>query len=71
VQRYFTHRSKQPENSMQTKTRTLYQVREFIGNDYSKQLGQKLRDRTVALRLVRLLKKQGRSVFAAPLRIAA
>lgn len=56
---------------MSNKTRTLYQVREFIGNDYSKQLGCKLRDRSVAQRLVRLLKKQGRNVFASPLRIAA
>jgi len=56
---------------MNTKTRTMYQVREFIGSNYSKQLGWKLRDRSVAMRLVRLLKKQGRTVFASPLRIAA
>jgi hypothetical protein len=44
--------------------RKLYQVREFIGNDYSKQLGYRLRERTDALRIVRILKKQGRTVFA-------
>jgi hypothetical protein len=54
-----------------TKTRSLYQVREFIGGDYSKQLGLRLRERTDALRLVRLLKKQGRDVFAAPMKVAA
>ncbi len=54
-----------------SKTRTAYQVREFIGASYSKQLGRRLRNRTDALRLVRILKKQGREVFAAPLRIAA
>lgn len=54
-----------------TKTTNLYQVREFIGNDYSKQLGRRLRVRTDALRLVRLLKKQGREVFASPVRVAA
>lgn len=54
-----------------TKTRNLYQVREFIGTGYSKQLGRRLRERTDALRVVRLLKKQGRAVFAAPIKIAA
>jgi len=52
------------------KTRNLYQVREFIGNAYSKQLGRRLRERPDALRIVRLLKKQGREVFAAPLKVA-
>jgi len=47
-----------------TKTAKLYQVREFVGSDYSKQLGRRLRARSEALRLVRLLKKQGREVFA-------
>lgn len=54
-----------------TKTANLYQVREFVGVKYSKQLGRRLRVRTDALRLVRLLKKQGREVFAAPVRVAA
>lgn len=54
-----------------TKTRNLYEVREFTGNNYSKQLGRRLRERTDALRLVRLLKKQGRDVFAAPLKVSA
>lgn len=54
-----------------TKTTNLYQVREFIGTDYSKQLGRRLRARTDALRLVRMLKKQGRNVFATPVRISA
>jgi hypothetical protein len=42
----------------------IYQVREYIGNKYSKQIGCRLRIRTDALRIVRILKKQGRSVFA-------
>lgn len=54
-----------------SKTRKLYEVREFIGNKYSKQLGRRLRERTDALRLVRLLKKQGREVFASPMSILA
>lgn len=53
-----------------TKTRNLYQVREFVGADYSKQLGRRLRERADALRVVRLLKKQGRNAFAAPIKIA-
>lgn len=54
-----------------TKQITRYQVREFNGNEYSKQLGRRLRTREEAGRIVRLLKKQGRSVFAASLKIAA
>lgn len=51
-------------------TANLYQVREFIGADYSKQLGRRLRTRTDALRIVRILKKQKREVFATPMRVA-
>lgn len=54
-----------------TKTISLYQVREFTGNEYSKQLGRRLRPRVDALRVVKLLKKQGREVFAAKMAIAA
>lgn len=54
-----------------TKTRNLYQVREFIGAEYSKQLGRRLRERTDALRVARLLKKQGREVFVASIKVAA
>lgn len=53
------------------KTRNMYQVREFIGNSYSKQLGRLLRDRSDAMRIVKILKKQGREVFASPIRVAA
>ena len=53
------------------KFQTRYEVREFNGNEYSKQLGRRLRTRMEASRIVRILKKQGRSVFASPLKIAA
>lgn len=49
------------------KTRKLYEVREFIGNAYSKQLGRRLRERKYALRIVRLLKERGREVYATPI----
>ena len=52
-------------------TRNLYQIREFIGGDYSKQLGRRLRVRSAALRVVRILKKQGRDVFVAAVKVAA
>ena len=51
------------------KTINLYQVREFVGNRYSKQLGRRLRTRKDALRIVRLLKIQGRDVFANQIRV--
>jgi len=53
------------------KQRNLYQVREFVGAAYSKQLGRRLRWRADAMRVVRLLKKQGREVFAVPMRVSA
>ena len=52
------------------KTKNLYQIREFIGNGYSKQLGRRLRERTDALRIIRILKKQGREVLVAPIQMA-
>ena len=51
------------------KTSKMYQVREFVGVGYSKALGRRLRPRTDTLRLVSLLKKQGREVFAAPVSV--
>lgn len=54
-----------------TKTITLYQVREFTGNKYSKQLGRRLRSRSDASRVCKILKKQGRTVFVSPLKLAA
>lgn len=54
-----------------SKQTTRYQVREFIGNEYSKQLGFRLRTREQANRIMRILKKEGRTVFASPMKIAA
>lgn len=53
-----------------SKTHKLYQVREFVGSCYSKQLGQKLREKTSATRIARALKKTGRAVFIAPVSIS-
>lgn len=54
-----------------TKQVTRYEVREYIGNDYSRQIGCRLRTRQDAGRIVKILKAAGRSVFAAPIKIAA
>jgi len=50
-------------------TRKLYQVREYVGSCYSKQLGCKLRDKPAANRIAKALKKAGRTVFIAPVTI--
>jgi hypothetical protein len=50
---------------------TLYQIREFVGNGFSKQLGRRLRNRSDAIRIVKALKKEKREVFAVPMKIAA
>lgn len=47
-----------------------YEIREFTaGQTFSRQLGRRLRTRKSALRSVRLLKAQGREVYATPLQI--
>lgn len=57
---------------MTTKTRNLYMVREDIGGgNSSKQLGRRLRSRTAAQRVVKILKKAGRDVFIAPVAVNA
>lgn len=48
-----------------------YEIREFIGQSYSKSLSPKLRTRERATKLVKRLRKQGREVFAAKMAIAA
>lgn len=53
-----------------TKQVTLYQIREYIGDDYSRQLGRRLRTRAEALAIVKLLKKSGREVFKSPMKVA-
>jgi hypothetical protein len=53
-----------------SKTKKLYELREFIGENYSKLLGRRLRKRKNAMRLVRYLKKQGREVFISGLEIS-
>jgi hypothetical protein len=49
-----------------TKTRTLYEIREFTGHMSSVQLGRRLRTRKEKSRVVKMLKKQGRDVMAWP-----
>lgn len=53
------------------KMKNMYEVREYVGSEYSKILGRRLRERTDALRVVRILKKQGREVFASPVKVFA
>jgi hypothetical protein len=57
---------------MATKTAIRYVIREYKGASYSRPVGynQRLRDRKRAMRLVKRLRKLGRDVFAAPMRVA-
>lgn len=54
---------------MGLKTVKLYEIREWVGPSYSKQLGRRLRGRNAALRVVKCLKGRGREVFASPLTV--
>lgn len=57
---------------MGAKTRNLYMVREDIGGgNSSRQLGCRLRSRTDAQRVAKILKKAGRDVFIAPFAVNA
>lgn len=54
---------------MAAKQVTRYEVREYVGAEYSRQLGRRLRTRSQAMSIVRILKKAGREVFAAPMKV--
>ena len=50
--------------------KTRYEIREYTaGQTFSRQIGCRLRTRESALRSVRLLKTQGREVYATPMQI--
>lgn len=55
---------------MKVKQVTRYQVREYIGSSFSRQLGRRLRAREQAARIARVLKSAGREVFLSPLRVS-
>jgi hypothetical protein len=48
---------------------TRYQIREYVGNDYSVILGRRLRTRKEASCSLKILKKQGRKVFASKMSV--
>ena len=52
------------------KTKKMYEIREFVGNNYSKSLGRKLRDRSAAIKIKNRLKKQKREVFISAIQIS-
>lgn len=47
----------------QDKTVTLYEIREYVGNEYSKQLGSKLRTKQRVNRILKRLKHQKRELI--------
>ena len=53
------------------KTVTMYQIRSYTNNEYSRSLSSKLRSSAAATKLVKRLKKMGVSAFKAPIKIAA
>ena len=53
------------------KTVTMYQIRSYTNNEYSKPLSSKLRSSAAATKLVKRLKKMGVSAFKSPIKIAA
>jgi len=52
------------------KTVTMYEIRSYTNNKYSKSLSSKLRSPVAATKLVKRLKKMGISTFKAPIKIA-
>lgn len=49
--------------------KTLYQLREWVGNAYSVVLGRRLRDRKSAFKVAKRLRRAKRDVFLAPVRV--
>jgi len=58
-------------NTANNKKMTRYEIREFKGDDYSKSMSQKLRERNSAQKLVKRLKKMGHNAFISPIKIYA
>jgi len=56
---------------MSTKTRKLYEIREYQHAGFSTSMTSKLRDYNRARRLVSRLKKMGHDAFAAPMLVRA
>lgn len=50
---------------------TMYQVREWVGNEYSKTLGTKLRVASQAKKLIKRLRSRGRIVFLSKVMVCA
>ena len=66
---YYIESTTHKGNEM-NKTKKLYEIREFVGNNYSKSLGRKLRDRSAAIKIKNRLKKQKREIFISPISIS-
>jgi hypothetical protein len=50
----------------QYKKVTLYEIREYVGNEYSKQIGSKLRNKQRVNRILKRLKTQKRELIVIP-----
>lgn len=46
-----------------------YEIREYIGNEYSKSVFRQIVDRSRAAKIVKRLKKSGREVFMAKMKV--
>lgn len=53
------------------KTVSLYEIREFFGNEYSKPVFRQIVERSRAAKIVKRLKKTGREVFMAKMEVRA
>ncbi len=50
---------------------SLYAIREYIGNEYSKPVFRQIVDRSRASKIVKRMKKSGRNVFMAKMEVSA
>lgn len=50
---------------------TLYEIREYVGNNYSKALGCKLRSKAQVTRIVERLRKQNREFVVVPYKVSS
>lgn len=58
-----------PVKAKTPKKVTRYEIREFVGLEYSRPLGRKFRTRKTAIAIIKRLKKEGREVFMVPMEI--
>ena len=59
------HKGRREQGDVTMKTAARYEIREYVGMEFSRSMSAKLRTRQAATKLIKRLKKLGHNAFAA------